>query len=441
LNREGLAPAYSSKRSHRNSSSSQPPKMSYRELRNFTERMKALGYPRIISMDNFRTPNFELVSDILFWLLKRYDPNAKNAQGQEINDDIETEALRVKFVRDTCQLFTTKARLKINAKKVYGSDGLACRELLKIADMMYKAQQNQQSAGEGQAHAHVEPDFNLANRTSDMKMARELTGEITECGLRLFELLKNEDANKKVRQGAINLLYSGDLDMDKVEGEINQMTQSLRGESERMEDLCKKLQEDEESLQEKISKKQADLDRCKKRLKDLENVRPAFMDEFEKLEKELEKIYGSYVEKFRNVEFLEHQLEQYNQAEQEKLEESERNLRQMQKRLKEEELKILRGENDGDIGGDHHNMPINISGKGKGVGGENNVYGSMSGGSDSDSDMSEVLGSDNSGVINSSNGSDGDDLIDDDDDNDDEDLSDMMSGESASHSSLSDNDF
>ena len=43
--------------------------------------------------------------------------------------------------------------------------------------------------------------------------------------------------------------------MDKVEGEINQMTQSLRGESERMEDLCKKLQEDEESLQEKISKK------------------------------------------------------------------------------------------------------------------------------------------------------------------------------------------
>jgi clusterin-associated protein 1 len=86
----------------------------------------------------------------------------------------------------------------------------------------------------------------------------------------------------------------------------------------RLSDLCKKLQEDEESLQEKISKKQADLDRCKKRLKvpppttpllaspspgqDLENVRPAFMDEFEKLEKELAKIYGTYVEKFRNVE-------------------------------------------------------------------------------------------------------------------------------------------
>merc|ERR1711988_1140954 len=119
-----------------------------------------------------------------------------------------------------------------------------------------------------------------------------------------------------------------------------------------MEDMCKKLQEDEDSLNEKIAKKQSDLDRCKKRLSDLENVRPAFMDEFEKLEKELEKYYGVYIEKFRNVEYLEHQLEQYNQAEQEKLEESERNLKRMQKRLKEEELRILRGEQEGELGDD-----------------------------------------------------------------------------------------
>jgi clusterin-associated protein 1 len=33
--------------------------------------MKTLGYHRLISMDNFRTPNFELVADILYWLVKR----------------------------------------------------------------------------------------------------------------------------------------------------------------------------------------------------------------------------------------------------------------------------------------------------------------------------------------------------------------------------------
>jgi len=409
--------------------------MSYRELRCFTERMKALGYTRVISMDNFRTPNFELVSEILYWLLNRYDPNARNSQGAEITDDIETEALRVQFVRDTCQLFSTKARLKLNPKKVYGADGLACRELLKIADMMYKAQTNEQaSSAGGVAHAHVEPDFNLANRTSDMKMARELTSEITECGLRLFELLKNESDNKKVRGQAINLLYSGGLDMDKVELEINSMTTNLREESERMEDLCKKLQEDEDSLTEKITKKQSDLDRCKKRLKDLENVRPAFMDEFEKLEKELEKYYGVYIEKFRNVEYLEHELERYNQEEQEKLEESERNLRRMQKRLKEEELKILRGEHEGDLRDDGDGRPVGKKSEG------GNVYGSMSGGSDSESDMSEVLSDENSGVLNSSQGSDGDDIIDEDDDQE-EDLSDMISGDSQSSRSLSDNDF
>merc|ERR1711907_559238 len=182
------------------------------------------------------------------------------------------------------------------------------------------------------------------------------------------------------------------------------------------------------------AKKEQDLDRCKKRLKDLENVRPAFMDEFEKLEKELEKIYGSYVEKFRNVEYLEHQLEQYNQAEQEKLEESERNLKRMQKRLKEEELRILRGEQEGDLGDD------DIGRQTKGSGGaavkSNEVYGSLSGGSDSESDMSEVLESDNSGVLSSGGAS--DDLIDDDTDQDDDDLSDVISGDSGSRSSFSD---
>merc|ERR1711988_1371475 len=220
--------------------------------------------------------------------------------------------------------------------------------------------------------------------------------------------------------------------------EINSMTSNLRAESERMEDLCKKLQEDEESLQEKISKKQADLDRCKKRLKDLENVRPAFMDEFEKLEKELSKIYSTYVEKFRNVQYLEHQLEQYNQAEQEKLEESERNLRRMQKRLKEEELKILRGEHEGDMGDD--DIGVKHASKGGGAAGKaSEVYGSLSGGSESESDMSEVLDSDPSGVLSSGGAS--DDLIDDDTAEDADGLSSVISGDSGSRSTFSDNRF
>lgn len=38
----------------------------------FVEVMKALGYPRLISLDSFRLPNFELVADCLYWLFQRY---------------------------------------------------------------------------------------------------------------------------------------------------------------------------------------------------------------------------------------------------------------------------------------------------------------------------------------------------------------------------------
>lgn len=33
--------------------------------------MRALGYPRLISMENFRSPNFALVAEVLMWLVKR----------------------------------------------------------------------------------------------------------------------------------------------------------------------------------------------------------------------------------------------------------------------------------------------------------------------------------------------------------------------------------
>ena len=51
----------------------------------FAELMRALDYPRPISMDNFRTPNFPLVADIMFWLVLRYDPSVK---GKDLLNDL-----------------------------------------------------------------------------------------------------------------------------------------------------------------------------------------------------------------------------------------------------------------------------------------------------------------------------------------------------------------
>jgi clusterin-associated protein 1 len=72
--------------------------MSFRELRNFCEIMRSLGYPRIISMENFRSPNFMLVAEIIFWLIKRFDPKA------DIPDSIEEDKDRVEFIKAAAQV-------------------------------------------------------------------------------------------------------------------------------------------------------------------------------------------------------------------------------------------------------------------------------------------------------------------------------------------------
>uniref|UniRef100_A0A3P9NRS4 Clusterin associated protein 1 n=1 Tax=Poecilia reticulata TaxID=8081 RepID=A0A3P9NRS4_POERE len=64
--------------------------MSFRDLKNFTEMMRALGYPRLISMENFVTPNFTLVAEILIWLVRSNRPprgGVRPALPEESDDD------------------------------------------------------------------------------------------------------------------------------------------------------------------------------------------------------------------------------------------------------------------------------------------------------------------------------------------------------------------
>jgi len=73
-------------------------------LTDFTEMMRALGYPRLISMENFRNPNFPLVAEILIWLQQRFDPDV------EISPDIDTESDRVLLIRSVVQFMVSICR-------------------------------------------------------------------------------------------------------------------------------------------------------------------------------------------------------------------------------------------------------------------------------------------------------------------------------------------
>ena len=107
--------------------------MSFRELQTFCEMMRSLGYPRTISMENFRVANFKLVAEVIYWLATRFDKKV------DISDNIEDEKARVEFIRAACSFFYNNLKLKLNSKKLYAADGHAVQELLKVVQVLYNA--------------------------------------------------------------------------------------------------------------------------------------------------------------------------------------------------------------------------------------------------------------------------------------------------------------
>lgn len=128
--------------------------------------MRALGYHRNISIENFKDPNFELVADVLFWFAQRYDPK------MDISDEIEDEKDRVMFIRSICQLFNNKARIVLNPKKLYEASGYAVKEMLKISSMMHKAMTTSAGVMEDDESNNTLMDFNQSSKLHNLKAAK-----------------------------------------------------------------------------------------------------------------------------------------------------------------------------------------------------------------------------------------------------------------------------
>ncbi|XP_062330571.1 clusterin-associated protein 1 homolog isoform X2 [Osmerus eperlanus] len=312
--------------------------MSFRDLRNFTEMMRALGYPRLISMENFRTPNFSLVAEILIWLVKRYEPQ------MDIPSDVDTESDRVFFIKAVAQFMATKAHIKVNTKRLYQADGYAVKEMLKITSVLYSAMVTKEmvtkemASGDKVAEDNSKFKFDLASRIAELKAARQLASEITSKGASLFDLLGKEVDLREMRTAAI----ARPLEINETEKALRAAIKEVLENVEKTKDMLNNVSSDETSLEAKMEKRKQELERNQKRLQTLQSVRPAFMDEYEKIEEDLQKQYETYVEKFRNLRFLEQQLEDHHRLEQERFEETENTLRMMQHKLREEERRLMK---------------------------------------------------------------------------------------------------
>ncbi|KAI1896221.1 hypothetical protein AGOR_G00092570 [Albula goreensis] len=307
--------------------------MSFRDLRNFTEMMRALGYPRLISMENFRSPNFTLVAEILIWLVKRYEPQ------MDIPSDVESESDRVFFIKAVAQFMATKAHIKLNTKRLYQADGYAVKEMLKITSVLYSAMKTKEMASSDKPEEDSSKfKFDLGSKIADLKAARQLASEITSKGASLYDLLGKEVDLREMRTAAI----ARPLEINETEKALRAAIKDVLENVQRTTDMLNNVSSDESSLEAKIEKKKQELERNQKRLQTLQSVRPAFMDEYEKIEEDLQRQYEIYVEKFRNLSFLEQQLEDYHRLEQERFEEAENSLRMMQHKLREEERSLVR---------------------------------------------------------------------------------------------------
>ncbi|KAH6563132.1 hypothetical protein BASA60_010840 [Batrachochytrium salamandrivorans] len=306
--------------------------MSFREMKTFTEKMRGLGYPKPISMESFRTPNFDLMADILFWLVKSYDSSI------DISNDVSSEQDRIIFIKTISAFMAPKAHVLLNTRKLYMADGYAVKELLKIANLLCKAHTLRHENDEHSSLHHLD----ITNKISYLKTSRTLASEITEKGAELYDLLGQEIGLRDRRSDVISKPFELS-EMERTVAEaVNQLQEQISSTRTGMESLLS----DETNLVSKIEKKKLELDRAEKRLKSLSSVRPAYMDEYEKIEVDLSKLYNTYMEKFRNLAFLEQQLDEYNREEQDKFDETELSLKRMQSRLREDELRLLRGEKE-----------------------------------------------------------------------------------------------
>lgn len=300
--------------------------------------MRALGYPRLISLENFQTPNFMLVSEVLLWLVKRYEPQS------DIPGDVETEQDRVFFIKAVAQFMATKAHIRLNTKKLYQADGYAVKELLKVTSMLYGAMNTQgEEWPELPEEDNTKLKFDLGSKIADMKAVRQLSSEITSKGAVLYDLLGKEVELREARTESI----ARPLEINEAEKVMKIAINSVLEEVQKTKDMLNNVALDEASLEAKIEKRKLELERSQKRLQTLQSVRPAFMDEYEKIEEQLRGQYSAYLEKFRNVTYMEQLLEDHRRAEQEMFEEAANMLRLIQNRLKEEEQHLLRsGSND-----------------------------------------------------------------------------------------------
>ncbi|XP_033180080.1 clusterin-associated protein 1 isoform X2 [Bombus impatiens] len=307
--------------------------------------MRVLGYPRLISVGNFRLPNFPLVAEILVWLLKRFDPDA------DISSEHNTEEERISLIRAVAEFMALKTNVKLNTKKLYQADGYAVKELLKVATLLYDAQNNSINNSIMSDDNFSTVSFDISNKVNELKSTRQLASQLTVTGASLFDLLGREVDLREIRNSKV----ARQFDITEIEMALKSVIENVHKEIDDTKKQIENVKDTEQSLDTRIERRRAELDRNQKRLQTLRKVRPAFMEEFEKLEVELRVLYNDYIQKFRYLAYLEHLYEDAAKTEQERFERRQEATRKQLEKMRSEDANF-----ESIMEGNDSILPINL---------------------------------------------------------------------------------
>jgi clusterin-associated protein 1 len=264
--------------------------MTFREVRQFVEIVRTLGYAAAIGVDSFDVPDFGLMADLLQWLSTLYDPDIV------LIPDLTNEHGRVELVRSIVQQLAIRSGIRLNPRKLYQSDRFAVRELLKIASPIYRGITSS-PAPESSPGGPKKPP-------SAQKIS-QLSATVPKHSVELYDQLNNELTVRESRTKVLSTMPP----LDDVEKSV---IGAVDGATTRLEMLTKevdRLNTDEDTLRSKIKQRKHDLERQAKRLMSVRTLRPAFMDEYESLEQELQELFRVHFQHYRNVDFYEHELQ------------------------------------------------------------------------------------------------------------------------------------
>ena len=188
----------------------------------------------------------------------------------EVLDEIRTEHDRVAFLKSVAEQLLVKARIKLNLKNLYASNGFAVRELLKVAQLLYDAHRNAGAdAEEADESSTVANDIGPGHKFADIKLTRSLSADITKYGARLHELL---GTHAEAKENAARALGKN-FDVDYLQRQLHQMIEQVTEQTEQYRANLDSLGSDEAAMQQRIDKKRSELDRHEKRLQSLKAVR------------------------------------------------------------------------------------------------------------------------------------------------------------------------